>query len=180
MDPSYKNLIQTSLIRYDKNMERYGKLLSKVAFYKLRSKNYVRYISFYDAKKKKLLSTKFQTLGLYDPKTNVWIWAWSVASLKKHTVVLSRKLLNYALNIDSDEDAAHTFLKQQILTSRIIIGNKLQFDIHMAVSLYITKQACVIAVKPNNKLNVFFKIQGDEDNDVNVFQEYILLEDIDE
>ena len=63
-------------------------------------------IQFFDINKKLLLESKFQLISIYYKKTKLWVWSWGHNSLKKNQIMLSRKLLNYGLDI-SINDSYH-------------------------------------------------------------------------
>lgn len=94
-----------------------------------------RLIKFYD-KNKKLLSTyKYEVLGMYSFQTNIWQWAWSIPALSKNENYISRKILNYGLNLDKNQE----FLKMELITSKFRLSSTLQLDIHISLASYLSK-----------------------------------------
>ena len=52
-----------------------------------------------------------------------------------NTNYISRKILNYGLDLDTNQN----FLKTELVTSRFTVSNLLQLDIHVAIASYLTK-----------------------------------------
>jgi hypothetical protein len=61
-------------------------------------------------------------------------------SKSKNSTYLSRKLLNYGLDIDNEELIQ---LKSELITSRFKIKNTLQLDIHLALAGYLCKNPII-------------------------------------
>lgn len=146
-----KYLVKHSLEYYDKNCEKYERILSKIEYYELlenESDLERNIIIFYDKDKKEIFRSRYETLGLYDDTSKTWIWAWSIPYFKKNSVYMSRKILNYGLDIEiSDENK---FLKTELVTSRFRISNHIQLDIHVSIASYLSKIPMIynLAVMP--------------------------------
>jgi hypothetical protein len=142
------NIVTNSLEYYDKNREKYDKITSAVKYYKLKKNtsdlDHNR-IFFYDKDKKKIFETRYEIIGLYDNATQTWVWAWSVPSFEKNSTFISKKILNYGLDIPSKPE--NRFLKSELITSRFRISDKVQLDIHVSVASYISKNPMVFRMK---------------------------------
>ncbi|AYV76853.1 MAG: hypothetical protein Barrevirus2_6 [Barrevirus sp.] len=143
-----KDLIVNSLNYYDTNNEIYNKMFSKAAYYSYQvGKHDLEYsvITFYNKNMKELFRSRYEFIGIYNPKVNIWIWGWAVPSLKRSQINLIKKVLNYGINLDQES----IFLKSELITSRFKIVNELQLDMHLAISSYISKEPCVKAIIDN-------------------------------
>ena len=113
------SIVTNSLDYYDKNKEKYDKLLSKIKFYKvLKISSDLDHskILFYDKNKKYMFETRYEIIGLFNKITNTWVWAWSIPYFNKNSTFISKKILNYGLDIPSDQE--NKFLKSELITSR--------------------------------------------------------------
>jgi hypothetical protein len=134
------NMITNALEYYDKNMEKYEKIISKFKYYKIikeQSDLEHNKIIFYDKDKQKIFETAYEILGLYTNVSKTWVWAWTVPQFYKNSTILSKKILNYGLDIPPDTN--NKFLKSELVTSRFRISNPIQLDIHVSVASYISK-----------------------------------------
>ena len=133
-------IVSKSLEYYDKNLELNNKKffnnINKTKFIKNEDNNDMNknIIEFY-YNKKKLYSFKYEEIGSYYNKSKLWIWAWADPKLKKKENYISRKILNYGLDLDTNQN----FLKTELVTSRFTVSNLLQLDIHVAIASYLTK-----------------------------------------
>lgn len=83
---------------------------------------------------------KYELLGVFDNQSNVWIWSWMIPLIDNEKSNISKKLLNYGLNIfpnNENEDAI--YLKTQLLNSRFLIEDSFQLEIHLALASYLAK-----------------------------------------
>lgn len=137
------NLVSTALEYYDNNYEKYSDKFSKihyVTFDKNDNENEHDIINFYDENKKIIYKSRYEILGLYVTKGNIWTWAWSVPTYKKNKTYISRKLLNYGTELEHN---SNLFLKSELITSRYKITNPIQLDIHAGISSYLSKQPVI-------------------------------------
>jgi len=135
-------IIRDSLESYDINQMKYNKIINKIKFIEFKNNENVLdqdYIIFYDKNYNKIHESSYQIFGIYMPQTQMWKWSWAIPSiLKKHTYI-SRKILEYAFDLD----VSQYILKSELINSKIKIENDLQLDIHTALSSYIAKQPFV-------------------------------------
>jgi hypothetical protein len=175
------DIVKTALEYYDKNNERFEKIFQKIKFIKLFKNDadieHTIY-EFYDKDKKKLFKSRIEFAGKYIPKSKIWLWAWATPLFIKNTTYLSRKILNYGLDIIPTENLS---LKTELITSRSYISDKIQLDIHVAISSYLTKIPSIL------KLNLpaeipedmqFYEVNKDK-NDKDYSTMYIFILDYD-
>ena len=118
-------------------------------------------IEFTDKEKNILLTSEFEYIGIYYPKMKVWSWPWAVPGTNKNDTYLSRKILEYGLDISSDVLLG---LKMELITSRFFVTDAVQVDIHLAVSAYLLKNPYIYQ----------HVIRVDEDSD-NYFIYFLIL-----
>ena len=138
-----KELITQSLNYYDINTEKYSKLYDKFKYYSIitsESDTDHNRIVFYDKNKEIIFKTRYEILGMYNATSNLWIWGWSIPSLQKNELYLSRKILNYGFDVLLNE--SH-FLKSELITSRFRISDTLQLNIHISIASYISKNPMI-------------------------------------
>lgn len=136
-----KDLILNSLKYYDTNNEKYEKFFDRVRYYRLeKSSNELEHnrIIFYDKDRLEFYSSKYEILGCYFREIQLWVWGWLMGN-KKNEIVVSKKLLNYGLDLGTEFD----FLKAELITSRFRILTETLLDIHVSVASYISKNPLV-------------------------------------
>lgn len=159
--------IRDSLEFYDNNREKYDIFFKKAKYVKfVDNNNTTDDIIFYDENKKILLESSYEIMGIYLPKNNMWKWAWSIPSIHKKYTFISRKILEYAFNLDHTKEFP---LRADLINSKIKINNELQLDIRIALSSYIGKQPLIF--KFYNKLDDDIKLSEIENNN-SVFNNY--------
>jgi hypothetical protein len=134
-----KELILNALEYADTNKEKHVDIVKKARYYStvISEKDMEpSVITFYDKHKKPFFKARYEMLGTYLSDANTWLWAWADPRLPKSTTYLSKKILNYGLNIDSKEN---WILKTELITSRFRIFDSVQLDMHIALSSYIAK-----------------------------------------
>ena len=134
-----KDLIINSLDFFDKNKEKYSKIISKIKYYSMIfNQNDMEHntIIFYDKNKKELFRSSFEYMGIYYSISNTWVWSWAIPKATKNTTYLAKKIVNYGMDIDYTDNS---LLKTELITSRFKIENLIQLDIHIAIASYITK-----------------------------------------
>ena len=133
--------IRNSLEYYDKNCEKYNNFINKIKYIKLINNNQsTDEILFLDKHKKVLLQSPYEILGIYLPNQNTWRWSWSIPTFPKKYTFISRKILEYAFNLDQEKEY---LLRSKLINSKINILNSLQLDINIALSSYIGKQPLI-------------------------------------
>jgi len=139
-------LVNNAFEYYDKNNEKYADKFINVVYISLeRKKNDLEHsiLSFYDKDLKLLFSYKFERIGLYDKKSNIWSWAWTIPYFNKNETNIIRKILYYGAELNSSS----MFLKTELITSRFRITNNTQLDLHCAIASYLAKKPLIFKYK---------------------------------
>ena len=142
-----RDLITNSLEYYDRNREKYSKLFSKIKYYSYEySDSDLEHnkIIFYDKHKNLIFTSRYEIIGIFNNYSNTWAWAWSIPYLGKNTIITSKKILNYALDIEPNDD--NQFIKTELITSRLRISNLTQIDLHVAIVSYISKNPLIFKI----------------------------------
>ena len=140
-------LVQRALEYYDRNNELNDNFISKI--YKTNIENTSNndmernIIKFYDENNKLLREYKYEIIGIYKESQNLWQWAWANSELPKNKNFLSRKILNYGLDLDTKQ----TFLKTELITSTFKLSSDIQLDIHIAIASYLSKIPLIYKLK---------------------------------
>lgn len=141
-------IVPVALEYYDSNKEKYQNIFRKIKYIKFQhidSEIGHNKIIFYDKNKNELYSSRYELIGLYYSYTNIWMWSWaSPIILKKHTNII-RKVWNYGAELDPKD----SFLKTELTTSRFVISNPIQLDIHLSISSYLSKIPMIFEYKTN-------------------------------
>jgi len=72
----------------------------------------------------------------------MWFWGWAVSAFRKNLTIISRKILTYAFDLDPSV-FLNLQLKTELVTSRFIITNPIQLDIHVALASYLSKSPLI-------------------------------------
>ena len=172
------DIVKTALEYYDKNSEEFEKIFKKIKFIK-QFKNDAdiehTIYEFYDKDKKKLFKSRIEFTGKYIPKSRIWLWAWATPLFIKNTTYLSRKILNYGLDLDPVENLS---LKTELITSRSYISDNIQLDIHIALSSYLTKIPAILKLELPAEIPEeiqFYEVNKDKTNkDYSIIYIFIL------
>lgn len=97
-----------------------------------------------DDKKNIIMSGNTSIIGYYNPNISTWYWAWSVPFPNKAENYLSRKILNYAFDIDiykpQEDYIQNSIFKAELLNSKIYMTNSaIEIEKYIALSMYLTK-----------------------------------------
>jgi hypothetical protein len=125
-------------------------------------------IIFYDENEKILLESSYEIMGIHLPKSQTWKWSWSVPTIHKKYTYISRKILEYAFNLDPVRELS---LRANLINSKIKIINNLQLDIHIALSSYIGKQPLIF--KFYNKLDTIRKQENKSQDSKDILFKYV-------
>lgn len=157
------SVIPDALKYYDRNTEKYSKLVEKIKYISGRriedpsqpdkevasakETDHVEY-SFYDADKNYLFTSRIEYVGKYFENQNIWVWAWALAAVNKSTCTIIRNVFLYGTDInvyshDSINDE-NLILRNELVTSRSIITDKIQIDIHCALASYLSKKPFIL------------------------------------
>lgn len=93
-----------------------------------------------------LLKGTYSLLGTFNNQHSIWMWGWAIPQRNKAENLISKKILNYALSIDSfdknteDDVTNNMILKSELLNSKIYLENpEIEIEKYKALSLYLTK-----------------------------------------
>jgi len=139
-------LVNNAFEYYDKNNEKNMDKFINVVYISLdRKQNDLEHsiLSFYDKNLKLLFSYKFERIGMYDKKSNIWSWAWTIPYFNKNETNIIRKILYYGVELNSNS----IFLKTELVTSRFRITNNAQLDLHCAIASYLAKKPLIFKYK---------------------------------
>lgn len=139
-----KELIINALKYYDMNQEKYGKLFNKCKYYSYIKNNSDldhNKILFYDEKQEKIFESRYEIIGKYYYSSHIWVWSWAHPNMRKNMIYITKKILNYGIDIAPSEDT--NFIKAELVTSRFKIYSDIQLDIHAAIASYISKQPMI-------------------------------------
>jgi hypothetical protein len=83
---------------------------------------------------------KSTTLGTFDLNTKIWLWAWVSPYFTSKETKHSKDILEYGLKLEPDSNSIiHFYLKNHLVSSRLYFDTDIALDVHLAISLYITK-----------------------------------------
>jgi hypothetical protein len=137
-------LIKNALEYYDKNKEIYDSFINQIKYRKIIKSPYETEhykIEFYkniDSNNNFtdiIHTTRYEIIGRYNITHKLWRWEWNnIMAIKKTTYIIT-KILKYGIELDPEEK----FLKTELINGTFIISNKIQLDIHVAISSYLGK-----------------------------------------
>jgi hypothetical protein len=173
------NIFSKALEYYDINKEKYIEFNNKINFIKFKKgKNDYDHniIEFYDVEKKKIHSSRYEILGSFNNSSRNWIWAWSDTRLNPNTIFLSKKILNYGLDLESNSD--NMFIKNELITGEFIINNNLQLDLHVSIASYLSKKPFIFYYKITKKIDDdLININNKDNNEKNFIEYYLFILD---
>lgn len=148
MTDGTRQIITNALSHYDKNMEANDKEFNEFKYYffeQRRTDDLDRnVVVFYDKDRKEIKRYKYEYVGIYHSDGQIWTWTWALAKVPKNLSALSKKILNYGLDMTVSKD--NLFLKTELITSKFLIDDAIQLEIHLAISSYIAKVKKVFAI----------------------------------
>ena len=163
-----KNLILNSLKYYDINNEKYLNFFNKVAYYRILEGIHdldQNKIIFYDKNKVEFYRTRYEMLGYYYKDIKLWVWGW-VMGRKKSEIIISRKLLNYGLDLGKEFD----FLKMELITSKFRLISDFQLDIHISIASYISKNPLIFKLVKPTTIHEEYTEYLDDDPTIEIYK----------
>ncbi len=134
--------IKSALEYYDSNQEKVNEIINKTAYLKKQdNQNITDEIFFYDKNKKLIYKSAFELIAVYMPSMSTWKWAWSLPTAKKKSTFFSRKILEYAFNLDEEKEF---LLRSTLINSKIKIDNNLQLDIYLSLTAKLSKKPFIL------------------------------------
>ncbi|AYV78752.1 MAG: hypothetical protein Edafosvirus30_3 [Edafosvirus sp.] len=135
-------LVADALEYYDKNIDQYGNMFKDIKYisFEIKSSDIQHnIIHMYDKDKNEIFRSNYEVIGLFNNMSKTWTWAWSNPVFSKNTTYISKKILNYGIDLDPDVK----FLKTELITSRFRISSMIQLDIHVAIASYLSKKPVI-------------------------------------
>ena len=146
-------IISKALEYYDKNLETNKiNIFDKSDNYKITNDKDDNNIIIFYKNKKEIFKYKFEKIGKYDKNSNTWFWSWADPYNDKKDNSISRKILNYGLDLDSSQ----TLLKSTLITSRFKVFNETQINIKVALSSYLSKNPIIFSINKYKIKEYFF------------------------
>jgi hypothetical protein len=118
---------------YDKKNNEYKKLINDHDIYLDKEEGLIIF-------NKINMKFKYELLGIFDNTNLIWIWSWMIPSISFNKMLLSKKVLDYGLNLETKNNDDTIYLKTQFLNSRFKIDNNLQLEINLILSTYIIRE----------------------------------------
>jgi hypothetical protein len=86
---------------------------------------------------------EYEELAVFEPKSKVWFWCWSIPVASPNDIVIAHGLLNYGIELQyMDEKEYIFFIKTLLINSRHYISNCFLLDILLAISSSLIKSKC--------------------------------------
>jgi len=137
-------IIKSALEYYDQYQPKIQKILDKLEYIEIiNNGNVTDQFIFYDSDNNIILKSKFEVLSIYVPQNNLWKWSWSLPTASAKNTFISRKILDYAFTLTSNNDY---MLKSTLINSKITINNTNQLDIYIALSAMLSKTPFVFKI----------------------------------
>jgi hypothetical protein len=145
---TFYDTLKDALLFYDKHSEENKILFKKVnnvIFLPKKDNIEYRSIELYDKDNTLITGYKYEIIGAHYVKNNAWVWAWAIPLLNKNVTNISRKILNYGLELDGSDNE---LLKIELITSRFFVEDVMQVDLYIALSAYLSKNSTVYPYRP--------------------------------
>lgn len=143
---SFFNTIKAAIEEHDIFEYKIINFLKKIEYIKVSNDpNLTPRIKLYDSEKNLLLDSSFENLGIYKQKNNMWQWGWSMNGINNNQNFISRNILSYSFKLKT-EIPSEFLLKSILIDSKHIIKNKLQLEILLAISSYLSKFHFILKV----------------------------------
>lgn len=162
------DIVNDALKYYDENNEKYLNIKKKIKFVKhaqadQRDIEGVKLI-FYDKDMKELFTSRVEVLGEYFPEIQIWCWGWSIPSLEKSLSSIIKRVWLYGCDIDI-RNPANVLLKNELITSRFIINDPVQIEMHCAIASYLSKKPLIFQWKNFIFEKEIMEVKGEFDDE---------------
>jgi hypothetical protein len=132
------SIVPDALKYLDENNEKFEKIRKKI--------NIV--YRFYDNDKNILFKSRIEYIGKYYIDQNIWIWAWALPNLNKSGSTIIRNVFMYGTDINVTRDdipnPENLLLRTELITSRSIITDHIQIEMHCAIASYLAKKPMIL------------------------------------
>lgn len=135
-------IIAESLLEYDISHPVINHLTKNTSFvlHKTQSDDKRSSLEVFNIKKELILETEYEVLGSFYDKYNVFAWSWSQGLTHNSETYLSKQILSYAVNLPY----SLAYIKSLLTSSRMVIRDKIQLDIQLALASNIIKQSYIL------------------------------------
>jgi hypothetical protein len=147
-----KSFIKDRLDLLDKTNAKYEHLINNnnVEFIVGDDNNYIKFKDNHKVE----YEGKVSLLGAFDNNSKLWLWAWAIPSFNYNEIRDSKNILEYGLMLEPNTNSKiHYYIKPHLVNSRLLFENEIFLDIHLALSLYISKKAKFIYPRLKEKIN---------------------------
>lgn len=162
------DIIKDALKYYDHNNEKYMSIKKKIKFVKHAVADQKDIegtkLIFFDKDMKELFTSRVEILGKFYNEVRVWCWGFSIPSLDRSITTLSKRIFLYGCDIDI-HNPANILLKNELITSRFIINDDAQIDIHCAIGSYLSKKPFIFQWKDFIFDNEILEVKGEFDDE---------------
>lgn len=125
-------------------------------------------ISFYSKTTGALIfASDIETIATYYNKLKLWVWSWNNYSLLESETTISRSMLYYGL------ESNLIYLKALLTTPRMLLHDKVQIEINLALTGAIVKNHCIMPLvfdveqeNAKSKQNQDHTKNNDDDSDL--------------
>ena len=147
-----KKFIKEKLDILDKSKLKYKDYINSNNIYLDFEKN-----QFIIKKNEEIIYSKFfSTLGIFDTTSKVWIWSWCMPNLSSDNTKNARRILEYGLMLEPlTNSSMHYYIKSHLVNSRIYFENDILLDIHLGLSIYISKGKFIYYSNKNNIIQYY-------------------------
>jgi hypothetical protein len=141
---------------FDKQNNKFKNIFNDIIFTLIENKDVTRFEIFKNDNK--IGQADCNTIGIFNNENSIWYWSWCLPFNNKNENYLSKKILDYAFNIDinnnNNEITETAIFKSEFLNSKIYMVNpSIELEKFLAISMYIT-QAEYYYIVPIDNLNV--------------------------
>ena len=157
MDNNIENFIKTRLDILDKSKLIYKKYINTTDYIRDKDKG----ILIFKKNDEIIYSGKFSLFGIFDINTKVWIWSWATPNYIINDTIESKKILEYGLTLEPPTNSdIQYYIKSHLVNSRLFFENEIFLDIHLALSLYLSKAKFIYSesIKDNKKMIYYYLI----------------------
>jgi hypothetical protein len=154
------SIVPDALKYLDENNEKFEKIRKKIKYIEKMPQNidttdetshidtdHIVY-RFYDNDKNILFKSRIEYIGKYYIDQNIWIWAWALPNLNKSGSTIIRNVFMYGTDINVTRDdipnPENLLLRTELITSRSIITDHIQIEMHCAIASYLAKKPMIL------------------------------------
>ena len=105
-------------------------------------------LTLYD-NKKKILGCNFTFFGIYQPYTQLWIWASSIPGISRKYIKIINDIKNSSYLFENDDDPDILFIYQLLTNDVILLSDTKYFDLINKTLNYLSNS--IIVLNPINK-----------------------------